>query len=141
MTSANFPQVGDLAVDLRTNGRPGGVPMRIGATVTVKAILTTIVLTSDGERYNRGSLKPVSEGRYSDRTLVPAGDDRVLIVKGREHLETLAGTVTNLAKLDHRKPEDIVQALAQIIVAAGLSRRAVIELMAGASRTEQESPR
>jgi hypothetical protein len=141
VTTANFPQAGDLAVDLRTNGRANGRPDQVGQTVTVKNVLTTIVITSDGERYNRSTLKPITEGRYSGRQLVPASDNRVLVVRARSQLSEVAATAGNLAELDHRKPEDVVTALARISRAAYEAHRAVIDLMADASRTEQESPR
>lgn len=141
MTTANFPQVGDRAVDLRTNGRPNGRPDRAGDVVTVKAITASMVLTSDGERYNRASLKPVSEGRYSDRQLVPPSDLRVLVVRGRAHLVEVARLADNISKLDHDAPEDILAGLARIIMAASDARRQVVEIMREASKTEQESPR
>lgn len=135
-----FPQVGDIATDLRRTGKVHEQD-RCGSTVTVNRITETLVMTSDGERYNRAGLYPVSEGRHSPRRLVPASDPRVIVVKGREHLRVLARTTENLAKLDHKTPEDVIAAFAQIVLAAGVSRHAVIELMRQATRDEQESVR
>jgi hypothetical protein len=135
-----FPQKGDLAVDLR-KAKYSYDKDRCGGTLTVTRITATLVITSDGERYNRERLHPVREGRYSDRELVPATHPRVLVIRGREHLTALAETTRNLAALDFGKPEDIVAALSQIGLAATVSRRAVIDLMAEASRIEQESDR
>jgi hypothetical protein len=141
MTTANFPQVGDQAVDLRLAKRSYELN-QCGDVVTVKAVMTTIVLTSDGERYNRASLKPVTEGRFSNRELVPFSDVRVLVVQARERLAEVATLADNLAKLpEHRTPEDILAGLARIIMAASEARRQVVEIMREASKTEQESPR
>jgi GTPase SAR1 family protein len=136
-TEPNFPQVGDPAVELRwaMYGQDS-----CGKTTTVTRVTDTLVITSDGRRYNRKYLQRIGEFACSDRILVPATDPRVLAIKGREHLTALARTADNLARLDHKTPEDVVAALAQLIVAAGVSRNAVIALMAEASRTEQESP-
>jgi hypothetical protein len=133
-----FPQVGDAAVDLRKT--KGGRNL-CGEVVTVKDITTTLVITSDGERYNRARLHPASEGRYSDRELVPATDPRVLVVKSHEHLDAVAQLAVNLSRLDYRRPEDVVASLAQILGAAHMSWREVIALMREASRAEQESAR
>jgi hypothetical protein len=140
MTTANFPQVGDKAVDLRAPAAAHKFG-RCGDVVTVSRITQTLVITSDGERYNRERLHPVSEGRYSDRQLVPFGDPRVLVVLGREQLVGVAKLADNIAKLDHKAPEDVLAGLARIIMAASDARRRVIEIMREASKTEQESPR
>lgn len=140
MTTANFPQVGDRAVDLR-KAKYSYDRDRCGATVTVSRITQTMVMTSDGERYNRERLHPVSEGRYSDRVLVPFGDPRVLVVLGRGHLAEVARLADNITKLDHKAPEDILAGLARIVMAASEARRQVVEIMREASKTEQESPR
>jgi hypothetical protein len=139
-TEPNFPQVGDVAVDLR-KAKYSYDQDRCGETITVKRITATMVITSDGGRYNRDRLHPVSEGRYSDRVLVPATDPRVLVIKGREHLTALAKMADNLARLDIKAPEDVVAAISQLITAAVVSRHAVIELMSEASRSAQESNR
>lgn len=141
MSPSDFPQVGDLAVDLWTNGRPNGKPDRAGDVVTVKDVLTTLVITSDGERYARIGLHPISEGRYSARKLVPATDPRVLVVRGRDHLTEMARLTDNLAKLDYKTPEDVVAALMRIVAATMASRNALIGLMRDATRSEQEGGR
>lgn len=140
MSSANFPQIGDVAVDLRHSGKVGSQD-RCGETVTVKRITQTMVITSNGEKYNRERLHPIHEGQYSDRELVPANDPRVLIIKGRQHLTTLADVARNLAEYDHRTPDDIVTALTQLVRAAMDSRTAVLGLIGEASRSEQASNR
>jgi hypothetical protein len=139
MTTGNrWPQVGDLAVDIEaaTASRD-----RIGDVVTIKSVTPVAVLTSEGKGYNRDNLTPLGQGPYSARRLVPVTSDRVLVVRAREHLDVMASIANNLAIIDHRTPESVVAALAQIMTTANESRVALIALMAEASRAEQESNR
>jgi hypothetical protein len=130
MTVKWRPETGDKAVDLRSTGR-SFEPDRCGETVTVYRITQTMVITSDGERYSRTHLKPISEGRYSPRQLVRADDDRVLCVRGRRLLAQVASVARNLADLDCKDPADISAALAQIVMAADTARREYADLLAG----------
>jgi hypothetical protein len=132
-----IPQKGDAVVDLRL----GSITGRVGLTVTVERVTASLVVTSDGERYHLNTLRPVSEGSGSARQLVRATDDRVLIVRGHERLAAVARTADNLAKIDHQRPEDVLSAFAQIIMAASVARHAFAELMVDATRAEQESQR
>ncbi len=134
------PQVGDLAVDLHRTGKVYDAD-RIGQTVTVKRVTETLVITSDGERYNRRHLVPVGHDRYAARKLVPANDDRVLCVRGRTHVAELARVVDNLARIDRKDPADHLAALAQIGAAAREAYAAFARELAEASRTEQASER
>lgn len=111
------PRRGDLCVDLRSSGNSWD-PDRCGEEVTVKTVTETLVITSDGERYSRAHLTPISEGRYSSRKLVPAGDDRVLCVRGRTALRQVAQLANNLVGIDHKDPMAYVGALAEISRAA-----------------------
>jgi hypothetical protein len=129
------PQVGAECVDLRSGG-PTRAGM-CGEVVTVKTVTDTIVVTSDGERYSRVHLAPISEGRHSDRRLVPAHDDRVLCVHGRRMLRDVAQLAANLSAIDRRDPADIVAALAQIATAATGARGRLLGLMQSASRKGQ----
>lgn len=138
--TATWPQVGDPAVDFR-RGRRSYERDRAGKDVTVSRLTQTMVITSDGERYNRGTLKPVSEGHYSDRELVPAYDPRVLAVRARDELAEVARQITNLAAIEHKTAEDVVGALAQAMGAANDGRRSVLALMREASAMEQEASR
>ena len=141
MTLANrWPQVGDAAVELYRAKRAGEAD-RASAPVTVRDITATLVITSDGEKYNRDRLFPVTEGRYSARVLLSTGDAQVLIAQGRALLRSVAQSTDNLAALDRRTPEDCVGALAAIITAAHNARAELLKLMADASRLEQESDR
>jgi hypothetical protein len=141
MTLANrWPQRGDAAVEFRAAGRTWEADS-IGTPTTIKTITTTLVITSDGARYNRDGLFPVSEGRQSARRLVPPADERVLCVQGRARLRELARQVANLADLERKDPMDIVAAFAQIIAATGQARSEFISLTAAASKAEQESDR
>lgn len=128
-----LPQKGDAAVDYR-HARGMVIRERVGEDVTVSNITQTMVITSDGERYNRGTLKPVSEGRYSDRELVPACDPRVLAVRARTELAEVARQVTNLAAIEHKTAEDVAGALSAVMVAAAASRGRVLALMREASK-------
>jgi hypothetical protein len=140
VTTAGWPQVGDLAVDYQASAN-AIVPPRLGDTVTVREVTDTIIATNDGRKYDRRWLTPLNEGRYSARQLLPATDPRVLTTRGRMHLIKMDHLVANLAMIDHRTPESVIAALAQIITTAHESRVALIALMAEASRTEQESNR
>lgn len=139
-TEGRWPQVGDLAVEYQASTDPT-VRSRAGDTVTVREITSTLVVTSDFTKYDRRWLTPLNEGRYSARTLIPAADPRVLTARGRQHLVELTHLVGNLTMLDHRTPESVVAALAQIITTANESRVALLGLMAESSRTERESNR
>lgn len=133
-----WPQVGDPAVDYRYS-RTAWDRERVSESLTVERVTQTMVVTSDGERYSRTHLHPISEGRHSDRTLVPATDLRVLAVRARDRLAEVAQATTNLSKLDHRTAEDVVAALANIVAMADSNRRLVLGLMREA--TEQEASR
>ncbi len=134
------PQVGSDAVELRHSGKVHE-PDRAGEAVQVKRVTQTLVITSDGARYSRAYLRPVSEGRYSDRSLVAATDDRVLCVRGRELLAEVARTATNLAGVERSKPEDVAAALAQLAAAGRDAYARFGQAMAAASRERQESGR
>lgn len=120
------PREGDAAIELRHSGKTYE-PDRISVPVTVHRVTATMVVTSDGERYNRATLKPVSEGRYSARTLVQPHDDRVLCVQGREVLTVLARTTGNLADVERTDPADVFAAVSQVATTAS---RAVIHYRA-----------
>lgn len=141
MTLANrWPQVGDLAIELRRSAHTADRD-KVSTPVTVKNITATLVITSDGEKYNRERLFPVAEGRYSARELRPVSDVRVLTAQGREQLAVIAQTVANLARVDYQTPEDCVTALAVAIGEAHDARARLLRLMREASRLEQESDR
>jgi len=138
MTTGNrWPQVGDLAVDVKAT--PSGRD-RLGSVVTVKGVRLDMLVTSDGEKYDRDELFPYGQPHSAHR-LVPLTHDRVLIARGRYLLDELALLTDNLAKLDHRTPDAVAAALAQIVTAAHESRQTLIALMAEASKAEQESNR
>lgn len=141
MTIANrWPRVGDEAVELIAADQPWRHD-RVGPIVTVTTITQTLVITGDNAKYNRDGLFPVNEGRQSARRLVPANDDRVLCVLGRNRLNEVATIANSLARLDRKDPMDIIAALAQIISMAADARRRFIALTADASKAEQESDR
>lgn len=127
---------GDAVVELRRAVRVGQQD-EVGQPLTVAGVTQTLVIASNGERYRRSDLKPISEGRLSDRVLVPAGDDRVLIARGREKLRGLAATATNLVGVDYAAPADVMAALAQVVVAAQMRRKELGLLMAEATRRAQ----
>lgn len=126
------PKEGDPAAELLSTARPYDSD-RVGEPVTVHRVTQTLVITSDGEKYSRNHLTPVSEGRYSNRQLVRANDDRVLCVRGRTLLAGVARVARNLADLDRRDPADITAALAQLVVTADDARRKYAALLAEAS--------
>jgi hypothetical protein len=128
------PREGEDVVDLRVNGRPNGVPDQCGPVVQVKTVTRTLVITSDGEKYSRNYLRPISEGRYSARQLVRATDDRVLCVRGRAVLDEMARTARNLADLPRTDPMDIMAALARLVAAAGDARSEYANSLTTASR-------
>lgn len=127
-----IPRPGDLAVELRKGTFDRD---RTSDTVTVEKVTVSLVITSDGVRYHLRTLKPVSEGPTSPRELRPADDRRVLTVRARDQLAALAKTVDSLNRLDHRSPEEVVAALAQISAGAAISRNEVLDLIAGPSET------
>lgn len=131
------PAVGDEVVDLFVNGRPNGVPNRCGPVVQIKTITQNLVFTTEGERYSRSHMKPVSEGRYSARELVRADDDRVLCVRGREVLASVARVAGNLADLPRTDPADITAALARLVVVADDGRRRYAAILAGKPAPEE----
>jgi hypothetical protein len=124
------PREGEDVVDLRSTGKTYDVD-RCGPVVQVKTITQTLVITTDGEKYNRLFLTPVSEGRYSSRQLVRASDDRVLCVQGRLTLEAVARVARNLADLPRTDPADITAALARVVNVADQARRSYADLLAG----------
>ena len=138
--SSRWPRVGDLAVEYRASADPAR-RSRVGDTVAVREVTDTIVVTSDWRKYDRRWMTPLNEGRYSGRRLMPVGDPRVITARGVTHLMGLSHLADNLSLLDHRTPESVVAALAQIITTANESRVALLALMAEASRAEQESNR
>lgn len=141
MTTADrWPQLGDEATEFRAGARSWEQDS-VGPTVRIRQITQTLIITSDGGRYNREGLFPLNEGRQSARRLVPATDDRVLCVLGRRSLAEVARQVENLSRLERKDPMEIVAAFAQIISAAADARRDFISLTAAASRAEQESGR
>lgn len=135
-----WPQVGDRAVELRRSSS-ATVRDQAGPPIAVKNVTATLVITSDGEKYNRDGLFPASEGRSSARKLMPASDVQVLTAQGREVLSAVAANAFNLAQVAHRTPEDCVAALAIIIGEAHTARAKLLRLMLDASRAEQESER
>jgi hypothetical protein len=134
-----WPQKGDSAVDLRTNGRAGGPPDRVSADLTVERVTATLVITSDGERYNRERLHPVSEGRYSDRELTRPTDPRVLAIRARLLLAGVAQRAERLNALEHKDAVEVMGALATIIREADRARQEVATLLADASAVERAS--
>jgi len=137
-TGGRWPQKGDRAVDLRLSQSPIGRDA-VGPEVTIVNITQTMVVTSDGERYNRTSLRPLAGGPHSPRVLVPLHDRRALTARARTELAAAAGVVTNLTRVEHRTPEQVYAALTQAIVAVDNARRQVVRLMATATRNEQEA--
>lgn len=131
------PQKGDPCVEVWDRSFAGPT---IAATTTVHQLTQTLVVTADGEKYNRQGLYPIRGGRYSDKQLRSAHDPKVLAIRARDHLREVARYADNLAKLDRRTPEDYMAALAQIIVKADDSRRAVTALMREASSTAPYAP-
>jgi hypothetical protein len=141
MTAAKrWPQVGDAAVELTASHGPDDRD-QVGRTLRIMNVVGPWIVTDDGGKYDWEGRFPMSEGRYSARRLMATTDPRVLRVYGRSHLSALASITANIANLEHKTPEDTVAALARIIALADDSRRAMIALMAEASRTEQESSR
>ncbi len=130
------PRVGDDVVDLRSTGRAHDVD-RCGPVVQVKTITETLVITTDGEKYSRNYLRPISEGRYSARQLVPARDDRVLCLRGRWHLDQVARVTRNLADLPRTDPADIIAAMNQIITVASEARRDYLGMLTETSKGEK----
>jgi hypothetical protein len=130
------PQVGDFAVDLkvRTFERD-----RLGRIVTVRQVTPTLVVTSDGERYNRKTMRPVTQP-ISARELASPTDVRVLTAQSREHLSGVAETARNLSIVPLRQPYEALLALEQIIMAAKIAHGAVSELMAEADYRKQARP-
>jgi hypothetical protein len=138
MTTGNrWPQAGDLAVDVAATARGRD---KLGPVVTIKEVADRGILTSAGERYSWHGLRPAGRPN-SAHELMPVTADRVLVAKGREHLAALVAVVINLSDLDHRTPESVIVALAQVITTAHESRVALLALMVEASRAEQESNR
>jgi hypothetical protein len=117
-------------VDLRVANRMHQID-QCGPVVQIKAILPTLIITADGERYSRSHMKPASEGRYSARELVRADDDRVLCVRGRQHLTDVARVAANLADLPRTDPMDIVAALTRIVAFANEARKEYAAVLAG----------
>jgi hypothetical protein len=140
MTANRWPQVGDEAVEFRAGARSWEQDSA-GSVVRVKTITSTLVITSDGGKYNRDGLFPINEGRQSARRLVPAVDERVLCVRGRRQLGEVARQVENLSRIERKDPMEIVAAFAQIISTAADARREFISLTSAASKAEQESER
>lgn len=130
------PQVGDDAIELRHSTRIHQLD-GLSAPVVIRQITETIVVTSDGERYSRKSLTPISEGRYSDRTLVQPHDDRVLCVQGREVLAVLARTTDNLAKVERTDPADVFAALSQVAATASRAVAGYRALMRDATEAKR----
>jgi hypothetical protein len=124
------PKVGDDVVDYRTAARMHDRDV-CGPVVQIKTITTNLIITTEGEKYSREHLTPASEGRYSSRRLVPARDDRVLCVKGRNALEHIARYARNLADLPRTDPADITAALASLVTVSDGARRGYAELLAG----------
>jgi hypothetical protein len=120
------PKVGDPCVELwkRSHGTP-----YVSAMTTVHRLTSTLVVTADGEKYNRQGLYPIKGGRYSSKSLRSAHDPEVLAARAHDHLLGVARLAENLSLLDRRTAEDYVGALAQIIAKADESRRAVVDLM------------
>jgi hypothetical protein len=136
MASQWIPQVGDLAVDLRVGTFERD---RLGKAITVTKVTPSLVTTSDGERYNRFSLRPVTQPT-SARELASVTDVRVLTARGREHLSGVAETARNLSTVPLRRPDEALVALEQIIMAAKVAHHAVSELMAEADYRKQARP-
>jgi hypothetical protein len=130
------PQVGDDAIELR-HSHGSTSHDRIGEPVKVHRITDTIVVTSDGERYGRAWLAPLSEGPYSSRRLVQPHDDRVLCVKGREVLAVLARTTDNLAKVERTDPADVFAALSQVAATASRAVASYRALMREATEAKR----
>jgi hypothetical protein len=139
-TDVRWPQLGDSGVDFFA-AQQSYQRDRVGSVVTVRTVSETLIITSDGERYNRAGLFPAAQGKYSGRRLVPAGDPRVLAARGRDQLIEVARVVSNLAQIDHRTPEDVVAALARAQVVAHDAWKVVGAMMSAASKAEQESNR
>lgn len=130
------PQVGDLAVDLRVGTFARD---RVGETVTVETVTPTLVVTSNGYRYSRQTLRPVVQPT-SARELASVTDVRVLTARAREHLSGVATTAINLSTIGHRRPDEVLVALEQIIVAARVAHGAVSALMADADHPKRARP-
>jgi hypothetical protein len=105
----------------------------ISETTHVLRTTQTLVITTDGEKYNRQRLYPIKGGRYSSKSLRSAHDPEVLAVRARDHLRGVARLAENLSRLDRRTAEDYVGALAQVVAKADESRKAVIDLMRAAT--------
>jgi hypothetical protein len=125
-----IPQKGDLAVDLRV-GEFTFAKDQVGETVTVTKVTPSLVTTSDGERYNRFSLRPVTQPT-SARELASVTDVRVLTARAHDHLAAVANTARNLSTVPLRRPDEVLIALEQIIMAAKVAHHAVSTLVAEA---------
>jgi hypothetical protein len=135
-----LPQVGDDVVDLR-QGSKAWDNDRAGSVVQVKTVTTSLVLTSDGEKYRAGGLYPIGEGLYSSRRLVAANDPRVLCIRGRDMIAEIARLADNLSKLDRKDPAEVSAALAQLAAKSGTVYQQFGRMMADASRQEREGGR
>jgi hypothetical protein len=129
-----IPKVDELAVELR-HGTFAAT--QAGRTVTVTRVTPSLIVTDDGERYNRFSHRPYSEGPSSNRELVSASDPRVLVARGHALIGAVAQTAENLAKLDHRSVEDVMAALSEILMSTSVARQSVTQMMTAATAAEQ----
>ncbi len=135
MTERKWPHRDAPAVELRISSRHSE-PDRVGGPVVITDVTPTLVITSDGERYNRASLRPIREGRTSPRVLVPPTDNRVLCVEARKMLAELARVADNQAALGFTDPETYVGSLARMVVLSTDAHRRLLALLRDASRGE-----
>lgn len=104
------PRQGGACVELTlgTGGSFGGKFDVAHAETTVLRITDTMVITSGGDRYNRETLQPIEEGRYSARVLTAPWDERVLCARGRAALGSLAWQAGNLRDIDRRDHQSVI---------------------------------
>lgn len=111
-----------------------------GAVTEIGRITDTLIITCDGGRYSRQTLRPAG-GRGPRTTLHSAHSDEAVTARALQHLVAVSRQAGNLAALEHKTPENVCAALAQLSRAVSDSHSAIRDLMAEASKANQESRR
>jgi hypothetical protein len=118
---------------------PQDGPDHAGELTTIKRITASLVITDDGQRWNREQLHPSHLPSFTSIRLVSARDPRVLVALAQRKIRDIEQQARNLTRLERKTPEQVAEDLLILARAAHDAYEAVREDIAAAQRAQQET--
>jgi hypothetical protein len=126
---------GDKVITVRTLEWPHR--NLLGVPTTVQKVTPTLIITADGQRWNRADRWPVIHGRNSRTRILSVHDDEVVFLRAQARLGELAQRADNLYRLNSRGPADAADRLAMLALDAARFEREIYTLMDEAAAANQ----